>query len=208
MALATRGANRTSIRVRTRPVLPGGPARRRDGPADHTAVRRRTPLRLLSFGAFRRERSGEVLVLSPCEELTVAGPTDEPAVLDDKLAARKHGLDLSLHGHSLVRRVVGTHVMACGRDRLGRRAVVDDEVGVRPGRDYPLFRIEPEHARRSRRRDLDPALERDLAADNALVYEVHSVLDAREAVRDLREIAHPELFLLLEAERAVVGRND
>ena len=55
---------------------------------------------------------------------------------------------------------------------------------------------------------LDPALERDLAVHDALVQQVHAVLDRADAVRDLREVADAELLLLLEAERAVVGRHD
>ena len=39
----------------------------------------------------------------------------------------------------------------------------------------------------------------------AVVDEAHARLDARPAVRDLREVVAAELLLLLHAERAVVG---
>ncbi len=89
-----------------------------------------------------------------------------------------------------------------------RARVVDHDVGVGAGSDDALAGVEAEHASRRRRRDVDPALERDLAVDDTLVQQVHAVLDTADAVRDLREVADAELLLLLEAERAVVGRHD
>ncbi len=38
--------------------------------------------------------------------------------------------------------------------------------------------------------------------------QVDAILDAREAVRDLAEVAPPELLLAVEVERAVVGRHE
>ena len=50
---------------------------------------------------------------------------------------------------------------------------------------------------------------RDPAADDAAVVEqVDPVLDARQAVGDLPEVALAELLLAVEVERAVVGRDD
>ena len=77
-----------------------------------------------------------------------------------------------------------------------------------PGAIAPLRGIEAEHARRGRGAQLDPAGERELAVDDALVDQVHPVLDTADAVRDLGEVAEAELLLLLEAERAVVGAHD
>ena len=48
----------------------------------------------------------------------------------------------------------------------------------------------------------------ELAGDDALVDELHAVLDAADAVRDRGEVAEPELLLVLDAERAVVGGDD
>ena len=44
-------------------------------------------------------------------------------------------------------------------------------------------------------------------AHRAVVEQREPVLDRRQAVRDLREVAEPELLLLFEVERAVVGRD-
>src|SRR4029077_20042319 len=57
--------------------------------------------------------------------------------------------------------------------------------------------------------DLDPPLLRDPAADDAaVVEEVDTVLDARQPVRDLPEVAPAKLLLAVEVERAVVRRDD
>ncbi len=71
-----------------------------------------------------------------------------------------------------------------------------------------LARVEPEHPGRCRRARLHPPAERDLARDDALVQQVHPVLDARHPVRDLGEVAAAQFLLVLEAERAVVGGDD
>ena len=73
----------------------------------------------------------------------------------------------------------------------------------------PLRGIHPEQLRRAGRDDVDPALAGDAALDHAaVVQQVDAVLDPRQAVRNLPEVAPPELLLALEVERAVVGRDD
>ena len=76
-----------------------------------------------------------------------------------------------------------------------------------PGCDHALRAVEPEHPRRRGRGQLDPALQGDLAGDDALVEQVHPVLDRADAVGDRAEVALAELLLVLHAERAVVGRD-
>ena len=88
-----------------------------------------------------------------------------------------------------------------------RARVVDDDVGVGAGRDDALAGVEAEHPGRGRRATLDPALDGDLAVDDALVEQVHAVLDTADPVGDLGEVADAELLLLLHAERAVVGAD-
>ena len=56
--------------------------------------------------------------------------------------------------------------------------------------------------------DFDPARKAYLPGDDALVDQVHPVLDARKAVRDLCEVSATELFLLSETERTMVRRHD
>src|SRR5689334_808788 len=87
--------------------------------------------------------------------------------------------------------------------------IEDDDVGVGSDGDRSLAREEPEDSRGRCRGDLDKTVHADAAArDTAVVDEAHAVLDARSAVRDLREIVDAELFLILEAERTVIGRDD
>src|SRR5207248_9690059 len=77
----------------------------------------------------------------------------------------------------------------------------------------PLPREQPHDLRRRRRRELDPAARGDAALGHATVKEErHPRLHAGRAVRDLGEVALPELLLLrqslealLHAERAVIG---
>ena len=83
--------------------------------------------------------------------------------------------------------------------------IPDDDVGVAAGCDDALLRVHPEHARRRGAARLDPPLERQLAGDDALVDQLHAVLDAADPVGDRGEVADAELLLVLHAERAVVG---
>jgi len=78
------------------------------------------------------------------------------------------------------------------------------DVAVRTWRNDALAG-QPEHARRRGGARLDPTLEREFASDDALVQQLHAVLDAADAVGDRREIAKAQFFLVLHAERAVVG---
>ena len=88
--------------------------------------------------------------------------------------------------------------------------VVDDEVGVgadarpRPSRGYIPNSLAGAVEMISTQRSLrDPA-----ADDAAVVQQVDPVLDARQAVGDLAEVAAAELLLAVEVERAVVGRDE
>lgn len=138
----------------------------------------------------------------------MTGASGELPLGDDRFAAREHGLDLPGDALALVGRVVDVHVVGLDRhDLLGVR-VVDDDVGVGARRDGALLRVQAEHPGRGGAGDLDPAAARDVPVDDGLVEQVHAVLDAREAVGDLREVAPAELLLAHEAEGAVVGRHD
>src|SRR5262245_53944911 len=131
---------------------------------------------------------------------------DELPVLDHQSAARQHGVGGAGHLASLVRVVVDLHVERLRRQ--GERAVgiENDDVGVGAWRDRALLREQAEDLRRRRGRQLDEAVQRDAPfAHAAVVDQAHACLDAGRAVRDLREIVAAELFLLLHAERAVIG---
>src|SRR6185503_18556590 len=129
--------------------------------------------------------------------------TRELAVANDDRAARQDDLGRALDLATLVARVVDVHVVGLRRDRVPAGRVVDDDVGVGADGDGALARVHPEQLRRGGGGDLDPAFAADATADDAAVVEqVEPVLDAREAVGDLAEVAPPELLLAVEVERA------
>ena len=65
-----------------------------------------------------------------------------------------------------------------------------------------LLAVQPEHARRGGRGDLDPALERDLAVDDALVEEVqHCLVSALGPIR--RAVKSRDVMSTFEALSAV-----
>ncbi len=121
-------------------------------------------------------------------------------------AAGDDRVDLAVDLEPLPRGVVHVHVvLGLVADGGVRVRVPHEHVGVGAWRDRALLRVHPEHPRRRRGAGLDPALERQLALHHALVDQLHPVLDAAHAVRDLGEVAQAELLLVLHAERAMVG---
>ena len=88
------------------------------------------------------------------------------------------------------------------------RRVVDDQIGVRSRSDDALDAGQPEHPRWRGGTDLHPALPGQPTTDHATVVEqIDPILDARQPVGHLPEIADAELLLVVEIERAVVGRD-
>ena len=119
-----------------------------------------------------------------------------------------HGVDPAVDRDPLVGGVVHAHVVGVDRD-LGRGGrVVEHDVGIRTRGDHALLRVHAEHPGRRGGAGLDPALQGQLAHDDALVDEVHAVLDAADAVRDGTEVVPAQLLLVLHAERAVVRGDD
>src|SRR5438105_13459976 len=150
------------------------------------------------------------------DEAAAALPPEELVLVDDHLAAREDRRRLALHLTALVWVVVDTHVVRLRRQRLRRLRIPHHDVGVAADRDRALLREHAHELRGRGRGELDPAVERDALRHHAsVVQQHHARLDARRAVRDLREVAFAELLLLrealealLHAERAVVGRHD
>ena len=107
-------------------------------------------------------------------------------------------------------------MMGLRGERVRRARIPQHDVGVAARGDGPLPREQAHDLRRRRRGEVDPAARRDAALGNATVEEErHPRLDARRAVRDLGEVALPQLLLLrqslealLHAERAVIGGHD
>src|SRR6188472_1946110 len=162
---------------------------------------------LWKSGSSRETGSVEVAGQAALEVLAVALRADVGVVLDDHRAAAQHGVDLAVDLEALPRRVVHVHVvLLVDTDRRVPGRIPHQDVGVEPGRDLALG-VEAEQARRRGGAGLDPALERDLAGHHALVQQLHAMLDAADAVGDLGEVPDADLLLLLEAERAVIGRH-
>src|SRR6185369_4835397 len=144
----------------------------------------------------RRER------VPPLQELPHSLLPDVLPFLDHQLAAREDRLRRPFHLPALIAGVVDVHVVRRRADGELLVRVEDHDVGVGADGDRALAREESEDLRCRRRRDLDEAVERDPSLRHATIEdERHAVLDARTAVRDLREVATAELFLLLETER-------
>ena len=112
------------------------------------------------------------------------------------------------HLGALVEVVVRLRVLRRRRDRVLALRVEDDDVGVGAERDRALARVEAEELRRVRRQQLDHPVERDPAlADAEVVDHLQPVLEARAAVRDLREVVLADRLLAVPEEGAVVGRD-
>jgi hypothetical protein len=139
----------------------------------------------------------------------VALASGELAVADDDRPARQDDVGAALDLTALVARVVDVHVVGRRADRSLRRRIVDDEVRVGADRDRTFPGIHPEQLRWRRGDDVDPPLASHPAADDAaVVQQVNPVLDARQPVRNLPEVAFAKVLLALEVERAMIRRDD
>src|SRR5262245_22398167 len=84
--------------------------------------------------------------------------------------------------------------------------IEDHNVGVGANCDGPFARKQAEQLCRRSRCELNEAVQTDSSTGYApVVDQAHTMLDSRSAVWDLREVVASQLFLLLEAERAVIG---
>src|SRR6185312_11790293 len=116
------------------------------------------------------------------DEPAVAGPPPERAAGQDDRPAGEDRVHRAIDLETLPGRVVHVHVLGGEPEvRLPGR-VVYDYVGVGAGRDDALAGVHAEQPGRRGRARLHPASERQLAVDNALVDEVHPVLDGTDAV--------------------------
>src|SRR5260370_10591782 len=91
-------------------------------------------------------------------------------------------------------------------DRVLPLRVEDYQVGIAADRYCPFLRIELEDPGRRGRVQLDEAFHAEAAFGYAAgINKAHAVLDAGTAIGDLGEVIFAKLFLLLEAERTVIG---
>src|SRR5207245_781022 len=123
----------------------------------------------------------------------------------DSPAAENRGDGPTLDRPALPEAVVA-HVKVLARERLPDRRIDDDAVGVAPGRDDALLRVEPEDPRRVRGRHLGEALERHPALHHALGEDdPHTRLRAEVAAGHVLEL--PAAELQLERRRELIGRR-
>src|SRR5579863_6752025 len=63
--------------------------------------------------------------------------------VDDLASTGEHRVYAPVDPHALITGVVDCHVMCLGRDGLDRSRIVDDDIGVRSGRNGAFAWVEP-----------------------------------------------------------------
>src|SRR5215510_2056835 len=99
--------------------------------------------------------------------------------------------------------------MCLGADGVLAVGIEDDEIGVTAHGNCALTRVKSEKLGGSGRNQLDEAIHAEASLCYAArIHQAHAMLDSRTTVGNLGEVSDAEFLLLLEAERAVVGRDD
>src|SRR5579883_304371 len=161
--------------------------------------------------AKRIARSPSFLWLAKClavQELAFPFRAGELSVLYEDATAQEDCIGNALDVHALVGGVVDALVLVGGAD--GERAVgiEDHEVGVAAGGDGALAREEAEEFGGHGRDKVDEVRERELARAHTLVEQHDAMLDAGDAVGNLREVVAAKLFLSFIVEGGMVGGDD
>ena len=133
--------------------------------------------------------------------------TMERPVLHQDVAALHDHLGHAPDRPAFIRGIVHAHMVGRRRDHALDPGIEHDDVGVGSRRDGPLPRVEPEHLRGRRGHKLHEAVQVDMSGLHAAVQERESILDRRQAVRDLGEVALAQVLLSLVVEWRVVGRD-
>ena len=130
------------------------------------------------------------------------------SVLDNGLAAGHHQLGVPFHREAFEHGIIHTHVMRLGADRVFRSRIPHHDIGVAAGGQRALARIEAEQPGWRRRHQFDEAVHAHPPQIHAVVIQkLQPILDARATVGNLGEIVLAQRLLVLDAERAVIGRN-
>src|SRR5271155_2759059 len=142
------------------------------------------------------------------KKLACAWAADKLSCVNYSAPARKDGLRRAFDLNALKHRIIHAHVVRLCADHLLFVRVKNHEVGVRSNRNGSFARIETKEFCGRGGDQFDEAIGGEsLSMDSACVDEAETVLDARAAVRNFREVVLAQFFLLLEAKRAVVGGN-
>ena len=110
---------------------------------------------------------------------------------------------------ALEHRVVHSHVVSLGADRVFALGIEDHEIGVAADRDRSFARIQTKKLRRSGGNQFDKSIHAETSlGDAAGINQTHAMFNAGPAVWNLGEVAASEFFLLLETEWTVIGGNN
>ena len=143
------------------------------------------------------------------EELAGAGAAGELIFVDDGAAAGEDGFCGALNLDAFEHGIVDAHVMRLGADDFAMIGIEDDDVGVGADGDCAFAREEAEEFCGRGGDDFDETIGREaFAVDAAGVDEAEAMLDAGAAVGNFCEVVDAELFLVFEAERAMIGGDD
>src|SRR6266478_6161512 len=143
------------------------------------------------------------------KELAGAGAVDEFAGVDDGAATGENGFGRAFDADALEHGIVHAHVVGLGADDVFVIGIEDHQVGVRADGDGAFARIEAEQFCGRGGNELDKTIRGKMfAVNSAGIHKTQAVLDARAAIGNFGEIVLAELFLLLEAEGAVVSGDD
>ena len=140
-------------------------------------------------------------------ETAAAASADEQAVTHHKLATEQHRPHSAGCLQTFIRREVRGMVQRFLRDGARSVGVKEDQVRIEANRNRSLL-AQSEQARRGRRKDVDHALERDLAGRSSHGMDhAQQRLDARRPVADLVEGRCREALLHRQPIRHMIGRD-
>ncbi len=143
------------------------------------------------------------------EELAGAGSADEFSGFDDGAAAGENGFGRAFDFDALEHGIVHAHVVRLRADDFFVVGIEDHQVRVGADGDRAFARIQAEEFCGAVETSCDKAIRgKMLAVDAAGVDQAQAMLDARAAVGNFGEVVLAQFFLLLEAERAMVGGDD
>ena len=99
--------------------------------------------------------------------------------------------------------------MCLRADGVRRLRIPYNNVSITAGCKRSLFRIHSKNPRWRRRNNFDKPVQRKLPFIHAMMMQqVQTILDSRSAVRNFREIAFPQYFLILKTKWAVIRRHN
>src|SRR5206468_2486938 len=101
------------------------------------------------------------------------------------------------------------HVMGSGADCVLAFRIENHEVRIAADSDCAFPRIQPKQLSRSSRDQFHETVYAETTAGNtARVDQAHAMLDAGPPVGYFREVVTTHFFLLFEAKRAMIRRNN